>query len=56
MKLGEDIRVRALLKEAVGHTPYYSAEDLHKALGRRPDVWIAVRLVCEALLGEENSQ
>ena len=55
LTLGQDIRLRALRAEAKAATKHATISDI-KAMTERyhTDVWYAVRLMCEALLGEED--
>jgi hypothetical protein len=52
MTPGEDIRLRALLKEAESKTPHVG-DPKAWAQSYHHEVWIAVRIVCEALLAED---
>lgn len=55
MKLGQDIHLRNLRTQAKLATKHYSMADIHAMTERyHTEVWFAVRLICEALLGEED--
>ena len=53
MNLGEDARLRLLLREARAQTKHIDHPKNH-ALTYHQDMWLAIRIMCEAILAESN--
>ena len=53
MTLGETNRIQALLNEARENTQFIEDAPAHVQFKRSLDSWLAIRIMCEALLGKE---